>query len=189
MASLRTHDIKWQACDRCSICQFTNKKILYRGANRCSILMVGEAPGDTELVLEKPFVGPSGKLLDHTFKEVCRRKNFSNIQVGYTNAIACASMNEETLHLRPPTNTEISNCNDRLYELITIVKPYVIVALGASAKKALKPLETSLEQPILYGVHPASIIRQGERGSLDLARLEETFVEALDALIAVNCGE
>ena len=180
--TLKKHVTRWSDCDRCPIHCFTQDKVFYRGPSRCEILFSGEAPGDTELVLVKPFVGPSGKLLTHLIESAAQRNDLPKAQVGFTNAIVCAPYNEETLSLRPPSNTEIANCSDRLLECIQLVRPKVIVALGNTAKKAIDKLGTRLVTPVLYGVHPAAIIRQGERGSLDLARLEETLDEAFQQL-------
>ena len=55
-------------------------------------------------------------------------------KIAYTNAIACAPIEESTLRLRPPSNEEINNCNERLIEFIEYAKPCVIVTVGAVAK-------------------------------------------------------
>jgi DNA polymerase len=181
MISYQRHCRKWQACTRCLIAEYTETKVLYRGTTPCNLLIVGEAPGDSELALNKPFIGPSGKLLNKVIAEAIAEKD-AEVQVAYTNAVACAPFNDN-YQLRPPTLDEIENCSVRLAEYIQIAQPIVIVGLGNIAKKALQRLGDAIEPKVLYGVHPAAILRQGERGSLDLARLRETIDEAIEYIL------
>jgi uracil-DNA glycosylase len=181
MISFTRHCRNWQACTRCSISEHTETKVLYRGTTPCHLLIVGEAPGDSELALNKPFIGPSGKLINKVLADAIAEKD-AYVHIAYTNAIACAPFNDN-YQLRTPLSDEIDNCSSRLAEYIQIAQPLVIVGLGNIAKKALQRLGDSLEAKVLYGVHPAAILRQGERGSLDLARLRETIDEAIEYVV------
>lgn len=176
------HLVCWQGCSRCDCSSFTQHKVLYRGPIPCDVLVIGEAPGDTELVLAKPFVGPSGKYLNRMLTEASHKTKV-DAYIGYTNAIACAPVNEDSFRLRPPSNVEISNCSDRLKECIEIADPIALLVLGGTAKKAINKLSKYFESlPTYYAIHPSAILRQGERGSLDQARLRETLEEMFFAL-------
>lgn len=176
--NLEKHINRWQHCEECDICIFTQIKVQYRGMDSADLLFVGEAPGDTELVLGRPFVGPAGKYLQKVIDENCDKIGWRP-RMGFTNAIACAPTEEETLKLRPPSKTELSNCRPRLFQLIGILKPKCIVTLGNVAKLSLSKLDMPGNIEVWNTVHPSAILRQGERGGLDAARLDSTIHEAL----------
>jgi uracil-DNA glycosylase family 4 len=170
---INRHLLDWCHCEECPISAFTQAKVFFRGKLPCDVLFVGEAPGDTELVLQKPFVGASGKYLDKVITAVVNELELNSYRIAYTNAIACAPLEDETLRLRPPKKSEISNCSPRLQDFIDLAKPKVIVALGTVAKKAVAKIETNAQT--IECIHPSAVIRQGERGSLDHARLKEAL--------------
>ena len=172
------HIFTWEQCEQCPIAAFTQQKVFVRGKLPCHILFIGEAPGDTELVLVKPFVGASGKYLDKVITETINETGYSP-RIAFTNAIACAPLDDETLRLRPPKKSEISNCSPRLQEFIELASPKVIVALGAVAKKAVAKIDWECD--IFHAIHPAAVIHQGERGALDHARFRESVRLAFTA--------
>lgn len=177
MISFSKHLNVWEKCTRCPI-HLTCSKVLYRGSFPCHVLFIGEAPGDTELALGKPFVGAAGKYLNYIIQDIVRKNpDYEALTFGFTNAIACGPM-DEGLQLRKPTNTEIANCFDRLLECIELIDPFSIVALGEVAKKTMKKYDGNAL--VYYGIHPAAILRQGERGALDSARLVEVITDAFD---------
>ncbi len=55
---------QWKGCKRCPLYKTRRKIVHCRGSLPCDIFFLGEAPGDSEDLLGKPFVGPAGKLLD-----------------------------------------------------------------------------------------------------------------------------
>jgi uracil-DNA glycosylase family 4 len=151
------------------------------------LLIIGEAPGDTELVIGKPFVGPAGKYLESQLKTV--QSNYkTQVTIAYANTIACAPTNASTLNLRVPNNTELTNCYDRLEDFIVkYAKPKTILLLGSTAKKILSRLEKRFDCGIYHAVHPSSILRQGERGMLDQARLEAVIFEIFTVITGEKC--
>lgn len=155
------------------------QKVFYRGSVPCDVLFVGEAPGDTELVLREPFVGPSGRYLDRVINQVL--KDHGKVTTAFTNAIACAPLEEETLRFRPPKKSEISSCSPRLQEFVNLCDPSSIVCLGATAKKAIAKIDTEAE--VFFGIHPSAILRQGERGALDSARLTAVITDAVTKVL------
>lgn len=64
MISFQEHRRKWNDCQRCRLCEGRTNVVLARGRVPCDVLFIGEAPGVSEDILNKPFVGPAGKLLD-----------------------------------------------------------------------------------------------------------------------------
>lgn len=181
---LNSHCLKWADCSLCAISEYTQEKVLYRGDFPCDVLFIGESPGDTELVMTKPFVGAAGKYLNKLIETVQNNLNAREVAIGFTNAVACGPIDESTFRLRKPSNLEVTNCSKRLMELIIKSEACTLIGLGDTAKKALKKLETQLDDYHVYhGIHPSAILRQGERGYLDQARLTETITDAFKSVL------
>jgi uracil-DNA glycosylase family protein len=133
-------------------------------------MMVGEQPGDQEDRQGHPFVGPSGRLLDSVLEEA----GIDRRQVYVTNSVKHFKFvpieRGRRLHKKPSAG-EVRACHPWLEEEIRLVKPRVIVALGATAAQALlgkqfrvtqsrgRPLASELAEAVVATVHPSSILR------------------------------
>jgi uracil-DNA glycosylase family protein len=139
------------------------------GAARARILFVGEQPGDKEDLEGRPFVGPAGALLDKALIEA----GIDRKQTYVTNAVKhfkWEPRGKRRIH-KKPNSIEIAACRQWLDTEIALVKPDVIVCLGATAAQALLgrdfrvtekrgqllPFDTA--QNVLATVHPSSILR------------------------------
>ena len=85
MTPYQRHREKWKGCERCSLYRGRRSVVLCRGKLPCDVLFVGEAPGVSEDVLGRPFVGPAGKLLD----EIVERALDGQYDYAITNLVAC----------------------------------------------------------------------------------------------------
>jgi len=108
-------------CSKCDLCKGRTKAVPGEGSPQAKILFVGEGPGFHEDKQGRPFVGPSGQLLEELIKSIGLKRS----DVFITNVVKC----------RPPENrdplpAEINACNDYLERQIAILKPQVIVTLG-----------------------------------------------------------
>jgi uracil-DNA glycosylase len=155
------------------------------GPARARIMVVGEQPGDAEDKAGRPFVGPSGKLLDRAFEEAAIDRD----SVYVTNAVkhfkwARDARSERRIH-KTPNAGEIRACFPWLEHEIALVKPDVIVCLGATAAKALlgrtfsvmKSRGTAIKSdwaPAVFAtVHPSAVLRAPRD---DRARAEAQFI-------------
>lgn len=102
-----------------------------RGPEQADLVVVGEAPGDTETAVGKPFIGPSGKLLDATL----RNHGFRRSDVYATNAVMCPIK---------PSAQALGSCRPRLSEEIRSRRPKLIVALGKIAWQQLTGIRASI---------------------------------------------
>jgi len=147
-------------CDECTLadCPFVPPE----GPTSAKILFVGEGPGRYEMMYRRPFVGPSGQVLEKAIKSAGLRWE----DVWVTNAVLCRPPDNRT-----PTKDEIRCCNGRLWAEIEQVQPTVIVALGMSAYYALTRRRTLAQDrgTILQNIrgyrvipthHPARVLRQ-----------------------------
>ena len=156
-------------CRACDLWRHATQTVFGDGAARARILFVGEQPGDKEDLEGRPFVGPAGALLDKALIEA----GIDRKQTYVTNAVKhfkWEPRGKRRIH-KKPNSIEIAACRQWLDTEIALVKPDVIVCLGATAAQALLgrdfrvtekrgqllPFDTA--QNVLATVHPSSILR------------------------------
>jgi DNA polymerase len=133
-------------------------------------MLVGEQPGDLEDRSGHPFVGPAGKLLDAALREAAIERTRVYVTKAVKHIKFVPIERGRRLH-KKPTAAEVRACNPWLQEEVQLVKPRVIVALGATAAQALlgkqfrvtrdrgKPIASELAEAIVATVHPSAILR------------------------------
>lgn len=124
-----------RACRDCPLWASATQTVFGEGSPRARILLVGEQPGDVEDREGHPFVGPAGRLLDAALKEA----GIPRGDVYVTNAVKhfkWEPRGKRRLH-KTPAQREIDACAQWLEREIQAVRPRLIVALGATAAKAL----------------------------------------------------
>jgi DNA polymerase len=169
-----------QTCRRCELWERATQAVLGEGPGTAHILLVGEQPGDAEDRAGHPFVGPAGRLLD----ELLSQAQIPRAQVFITNAVkhfSWEARGKRRLHKRPELR-HIKACSVWLTAEINAVTPRVIVALGATALRAVsgasppivqlrgKPLAHDSGARIVASYHPSAILRADEEGALQLRR-------------------
>lgn len=169
------------ACRKCGI-GATRRNAVYGEGDACAELMVvGEGPGETEDKLGRPFVGRAGELLDKMLLSIeLPREN-----VFICNTVKCRPTldNGHRLANRAPTPEEMRNCRPYLDEQIELVRPRVILALGAPAAKSFMGDKFSITKqrgqwfdgpggiPIIATFHPAYVLRQTGGAMTEVKRL------------------
>jgi len=158
------------ACRRCQI-GFTRTKVVCGVGNPASRLMiVGEGPGENEDQQGEPFVGRAGELLTKMLAAIGLRRE----DVFITNTIKCRATTNEGGRLanRAPSPEEMSNCREYLDRELAIVRPRIILALGAPAAKSFLGRDFSITRQrgiwyagpngtdLIVTFHPAYILRQ-----------------------------
>ena len=176
-----------QGCKACDLYRRGTQTVFGEGPARARVMLVGEQPGDAEDLAGRPFVGPAGRLLDKALEEAGIDRNI----VYVTNVVKhfkWEPRGKRRIHAKPNA-AEIGACRPWLETEIALVKPRVLVCLGATAAQALlgRTFKVSRQRgelipsalaPILTAtVHPSSILRAPD----DESRKEEMrrFVEDL----------
>jgi DNA polymerase len=175
------------ACTRCPLYRNATQVVPGEGPARARLMLVGEQPGDQEDLQGKPFVGPAGRVLDRAIADAgIERKT-----VFVTNAVKhfkWEQRGKRRLH-KKPTAYEIDRCRRWIDIERAIVKPDVVVALGATAARSLmgrpitiskvrgKPLSGIEGSRVVVTIHPSYILRIEDAG--DKAREYERFVADL----------
>jgi uracil-DNA glycosylase family protein len=181
------------ACKACDLWKRGTQTVFGAGARRAFILFVGEQPGNEEDLQAKPFVGPAGRL----FNEALLEAGIDRTQTYVTNVVKhfkWEPRGKRRIHKKPNAQ-EVSACRPWLEAEIAVVKPKVIVALGATAAQALlgpkfrvtkqrgEFLESTLAPFVMATVHPSSILRAPDA---ETRRLEQRrFVADLKQLARV----
>jgi len=193
--SLAGIDEAIHACRRCPIGLLDNRAVSGEGPRKAALMIVGEQPGDQEDLAGRPFVGPAGKVLDAHLE----RAGIDRRQAYLTNAVKhfkFVQRGKRRLH-QSPTAKEIDVCRWWLEGERAIVKPQLVLALGASAARGLlgktvsiskargmpHPLEDGSE--LWVTAHPSYLLRldgeaKGEQERLfqaDLAAVAERLAE------------
>jgi uracil-DNA glycosylase len=169
------------ACRACTI-GATRTNNVYGEGNPCAALMVvGEGPGETEDKLGRPFVGRAGELLDKMLLAI----DLPREDVYIANTVKCRPTLDTGTRLanRAPTPDEMKNCRHFLDEQIAIIRPRVILALGAPAAKSFMGERFSITRqrgqwaegplgiPVIATFHPAYILRQTGGAMSEVKRL------------------
>jgi DNA polymerase len=183
-------------CRGCELWKDATQTVFGEGPAKASLMLVGEQPGDREDLDGKPFVGPAGKLLAGALESA----GIAREEVYLTNAVKhfkWRARGKRRLHQTPRAG-EVEACKPWLGAELEAVSPRVVVALGATAAKALfggkvrvtrdrgKPLESPLAPVALVTVHPSAILRVREHDEREqaLAALVDDLEAARAALSA-----
>jgi uracil-DNA glycosylase family protein len=170
-------------CRGCPLWRSGTQTVFGEGLKKAEVMMIGEQPGDREDRAGKPFVGPAGRELDRALDEV----GIDRSEVFVTNVVKHFKWKQgrgkRRLHQRPNAE-EITACRPWLDAELAVVKPEVVVALGATAAKALlgskfsvmrergKFVESDLAPYVAATVHPSSILRIDDGEERKLARFD-----------------
>lgn len=162
MTALEKHFCKYKNGCGSEACSLAQNICLVRGKVPADILFIGEAPGESEDCLAIPFVGPAGQLLDH----IIETSGGNSYRVAFTNIVGCIPRNPSDLSkYEEPSLEQVVSCIPRAVDLIKLVHPKLIVAVGKVAESYLQQgLKHSIPFPY-SGIHqttinhPAAILR------------------------------
>lgn len=178
MSPYQEHVERWRNCDRCFLCERRSKVVLVRGTIPCDALFVGEAPGVSENVIGRPFVGPAGKLLDRIIDDGFARVNFT---YALTNLVCCIPLDENGVKAKEPEKVSIEACEERLRQLVAIAEPDIIVTVGALSTKWVPKVLDYVPARWVEIVHPAAILRMNiAQQGLAIQRATVTLSSALE---------
>jgi uracil-DNA glycosylase family protein len=159
-------------CRECPLGERATQTVWGEGPPKAPLMLVGEQPGDKEDLAGHPFVGPAGRLLDAALQEL----GLDRQTIYVTNAVKHFKYElrgKRRMH-KTPAQQEIEACNHWLESEIEAIRPRAIVALGATAARALlgRPVAVTRERgrwmeredgiPVLITLHPSALLRLGD---------------------------
>jgi DNA polymerase len=124
-----------QDCKGCDLYKYASQAVFGEGRKAARIVMVGEQPGDKEDLAGKPFVGPAGAILDRALEA----SEIDRAELYVTNAVKHFKFEERgkrRIHQKPGT-VEIVACRPWLEAELEILRPEILVCLGATAVQSL----------------------------------------------------
>jgi DNA polymerase len=157
------------ACRRCALYRNATQVVPGEGPRHAQVMLVGEQPGDQEDRQGHPFVGPAGRILDRAIVDA----GIERKEVFVTNAVKHFKFEQRgkrRLHKRPNAS-EIDICRWWLDRERVIVKPRVVVALGATAARGVlgrsvtiasvrgKVLPAGDDTQVIVTIHPSYLLR------------------------------
>jgi uracil-DNA glycosylase family protein len=179
-------------CKACDLYKRGTQTVFGEGPSTARVMLVGEQPGDAEDVAGRPFVGPAGKLLDRALEQA----GLDRERVYVTNVVKhfkWEQRGKRRLHQKPNA-AEIKACRPWLDAEIAMVKPHILVCLGATAAQALlgssfkvsqqrgQFVPSALAPLVLTTVHPSSILRERDEDARHAAM--DRFVDDLKKVAA-----
>jgi DNA polymerase len=156
-------------CRACDLWQRGTQTVFGEGRPRARVVLVGEQPGHEEDLAGRPFVGPAGRLLDRALAEAGIDRTTTYV----TNVVKhfkWEPRGKRRIHAKP-SGAEITACLPWLQAELALVKPRVLVCLGATAARALlgsqfrvtrqrgELVPSALAPHVMATVHPSSILR------------------------------
>ena len=156
-------------CQACDLWRRGTQTVFGEGARRAVAMFIGEQPGNEEDLSGHPFVGPAGRLLDKALDEAGIERSRAYV----TNVVKhfkWEALGKRRIHAKPDA-LEIMACRPWLEAELAVVKPEIVVCLGATAAQTLlgkkfkvtqergRIFASELAPRVLATVHPSSILR------------------------------
>ena len=168
-----------EGCTRCDLYRNATQVVFGEGPADARIMFVGEQPGDQEDRQGRPFVGPAGQLFDRALLDagIDRREAY------LTNAVKHFKFEprgRRRIHAKPDT-AEIKACNYWFARELAVLRPQVVVALGATAGQAVTGRKVAVLKErgtiardergfdVLFTVHPSFLLRLPDERSKEAA--------------------
>jgi DNA polymerase len=182
-------------CTACPLFANATQTVFGEGPGQAPMMLVGETPGDQEDLMGRPFVGPAGKLLDRCLAEA----GIDRTAVYVTNVVKhfkWEPRGKRRIH-KKPNAMEIRACKPWLETELAVVRPKVLVCLGATAAQAvLGPqfrvteargewVSSPLAERVLATFHPSALLRsQDDDLELKIAQFVKDLRKAVTGLKA-----
>jgi probable DNA metabolism protein len=175
-----------QTCTQCPLYATATQTVFGEGPLDAGVVFVGEQPGDQEDLQGRPFVGPAGQVFDRALAKI----GVARDKVYVTNAVKhfkFVPRGKRRIHQKPG-NVEVVSCRTWLQRELDIIKPRLVVALGATAALSLAghavavtkirgTIQNWIGQQVLVTVHPSYLLRLH-----DAAAAESEFARFVEDL-------
>jgi uracil-DNA glycosylase len=178
-------------CRACPLWENATQTVFGAGLARSVAMFVGEQPGDREDREGAPFVGPAGRIFDDALTQAGIDRSAAYV----TNAVKhfkWTARGKRRIHAKPSWS-ELAACRPWLEAELAVVKPRVLVCLGATAAQSLlgkqfrvtkqrgEWVKSDLAEHVTATIHPSAILRAGDDREAEM----KAFVEDLRSVAAV----
>jgi uracil-DNA glycosylase family 4 len=174
---------RWGAGCGSPLCDAAHSVCHARGKVPCDVLFLGEAPGASEDLLGKPFVGPAGKLLDDLIRRAVEASGKGHLRLAFTNLVGCIPLGEDGRKTAEPEMADVKKCAGRLRDFVAVARPQLIVTVGALPAKWLDSVLPEREATSMNVTHPAALLRMNEvQFGLAAQRVAVQLTKAMEKL-------
>ncbi|MGI6064935.1 MAG: uracil-DNA glycosylase [Bacillota bacterium] len=174
-----------QKCTSCGLCRTRTNMVFGKGSRDAQVMFVGEGPGEEEDRQGKPFVGKAGQLLDR----IIAASELLPEHVYICNVVKCRPPGN-----RLPNEEEVDACKPFLREQIRLIRPKIIVCLGALATQTIVRPEARITRDrglwvqkgsfyIMPTFHPAALLRDPSKKRLvweDMKQVRDRYKSILN---------
>ena len=165
-----------QHCRGCPLYANATQAVFGEGRRSARVMLVGEQPGDQEDRAGTPFVGPAGQLLDRALDEA----GIDRTETYVTNAVKhfkWKARGKRRIHDKPSWSEQLA-CRPWLDAELAVVKPEVLILLGATAAQTLlgrsfrvtrdrgRLPQSELAKTVIATIHPSAILRSRDRDEM-----------------------
>jgi uracil-DNA glycosylase family protein len=181
-------------CRGCDLWRDATRTVFGEGRQSATVMLVGEQPGDREDLKGRPFVGPAGRLLDEALAEAGIDRSATYL----TNAVKhfkFEARGKRRIHAKP-TWSEVTACRPWLEAELAVVRPRVLVCLGATAAQSLlgkefrvtkhrgEWIESDLAELVTATIHPSAILRarDADARKTEFARFVDNLRQVAEVL-------
>jgi uracil-DNA glycosylase family protein len=181
-------------CRGCDLWRDATRTVFGEGRQSATVMLVGEQPGDREDLEGRPFVGPAGRLLDEALAEAGIDRSATYL----TNAVKhfkFEARGKRRIHAKP-TWSEVTACRPWLEAELAVVRPRVLVCLGATAAQSLlgkefrvtkhrgEWIESDLAELVTATIHPSAILRarDADARKTEFARFVDNLRQVAEVL-------
>lgn len=162
-------------CQACGLWRDATQAVFGEGPRNARVMMIGEVPGDQEDRQGHPFVGPAGKVLDRALSAA----GIARSDVYVTNIVKHFKFEprgKRRIH-KKPNALEISACRPWLDAELAVIRPQIVVLLGATAAQGIlgrtfrvtqqrgRWVQSTIAPYVLATVHPSAILRAPDEQS------------------------
>lgn len=185
------------ACMQCPLHCNATRTVFGEGSSQADLMIVGEQPGDVEDLTGRPFTGPAGQLLDKALAD----HGIEREKLWLTNAVKhfkFVARGKKRIH-QSPNRGDIDHCRWWLKREIELVKPKLILALGATAVQSLtgkrasvtvlrgRTIDTMFGVPALVTWHPAYLLRLPDPArATEAVRLFQQDIDTASAMLSAG---
>jgi uracil-DNA glycosylase len=168
-------------CRACALWRSGTQTVFGSGPTSARVMFVGEQPGDREDLAGEPFVGPAGGILDAALEDAGIDRDDAYVTNVVKHFKWKPGRGKRSLHQRP-NSEEIGACRPWLDSELAVVRPEVVVCLGATSAKSLlgskvrvtrdrgRFVDAELGAAVMVTVHPSSILRIPHKAEREQAR-------------------
>ena len=185
LSPFQKHVRAWESCTKCPLCNTRKKVVIGKGQLPSDVCFIGEAPGVSENIIGRPFIGPAGILLDEIIATALRDAGrYGQLKLCFTNVVACLPTDGTTPRKKgEPNKKEMDACSPRVIEFIRLAKPKVIVCVGDLAFKQSEERGWSKFAKVFKIYHPSYLIQLPLASkSLEIKRTIVNLTEILESV-------